>query len=316
MSKPVRDLYISKVVNLQNSIKRITEYQKDPKQYNLLPAHVEGILSDIRTKIPVKQKNIIMNDIQQGLTTLAEVQGLPINAWCVPEKNGYRAVANLFSRIKHNGDTINYQVREVFGILVYANVMRTIANNPKTVYYNTTIVTNSLTIYVRMWMSLIDRMYAVSNNSAQASGVAFNIAKFFLKFLMYERDFGDDFVTSLCASVASKQTGVSDPRVVLEFANRIDQSVFNPDNLNLKSFCMALAEAFPLIKDLDVNVFLRFAISSFGEKSLYMIEQANSFIGYTVSSVYSANLIKDFTFENVSGKDGVKLATTILDMSK
>ena len=68
------------------------------------------------------------------------------------------------------------------------------------------------------------------------------------------------------------------------------------------------------LNNMDINLIMRKFISAYGEKSLYMIELFPAFLGFTITSTYSSGLIKDYMFENVSGKEGAAIASNFLGL--
>jgi hypothetical protein len=312
--RSLKDTYIGEIVNANRMLTQVTGAMTKAEDYRLTKDQLNLISSDIKSKISVSGKQVILDDLESGHIDCLYVPGLNLTGWAINNGKDYTGIANLFGKIKIRDkySFSSYQPREVFGVLMYAHVQRKYAENYNKLVYSTPLLTNAAIVYTRMVMRVIDSMYATASIPVQSAAISYSIAKFFLSYVV-ERDhpLNKETRNSIAMQVAKQQSSIADSAIA-EFGTR-----FNDENLvSLPRLFAGLAESYTVVKDLDVNTFIRKMITMYGEKSLFMIELLSGFLGYTICSAYSSNLIKDFIFESVSGKEGLKIANLFLDLTK
>lgn len=312
--RPMSETYIANILNINGSISMINDSLKKPEKYALTNDHMLSIMNDFKYKINLYGKEIVLAEIEKGNISLQVVPGVPLSGWVVPDSSvdeGLLGIGNLFGKVNIKSPTMAiYQPRPVFGAALFAFILRGYYLNTNKVLFNTQLTTSSTIVYTRMMMQVIDMMFATSSIPLQSAAISYSIAKFYLKYVMGS-SLSDTLIESIALKVAKNQSNVSES-AIKEAGSKIPEVSYS----NLKDFITTISNEFSVIKALDVNAMLRKMISLYGEKSVMMVESHYIFLAYTICSTYSSEIIKDFIFERVSGKEGQQIAATYINMMR
>ena len=311
--RSIKDTYIASILNMDKLFAELQKVSTHPEEYELTQEHVKTITSEIKSKITSYGKMAIIDDLNNNYTHLVSNANLSaLISWVTPSDkgdNGLISYANLFNKVRVKDKyVITFQVREVFGYLMYAYVNRKYIEHAKKVQLNAQLTSNCAIVYTRMIMRVIDSLFATSSIPVQSGAISYCIAKFFIRYVMC-REIGKQLEHDICYTVAKRQADVTESSIV-EFASRIPDEAYE----DTKVFFATLAANFSTLNNMDINLIMRKFISAYGEKSLYMIELFPAFLGFTITSTYSSGLIKDYMFENVSGKEGAAIASNFLGL--
>jgi len=313
--RSIKDTFIGTVLNMPSIFNEINKIQNNPEEFVLSQDHIRTISSEIKSKITSYGKMNIIDDLANGYTKVVNTHSVPLTGWVVPSDsgdNGFSSVANLFGKVRVNKDAhvITFPVREVFGTLLYAHVNRKFIENTRKIQLNSQLTSNCTLVYTRMIMRLIDSTFATSSIPVQSGAIAYCVAKFFIRYVMC-REIGKELENDICYSVAKRHADVTQ-NTMLEYVSKVPDAAYE----DAQVFFKTLANQFTILRGMDINMIMRRCILQYGEKSMFMIELFPAFLGYTIASTYSSNLIKDYIFETVLGKEGSVITSTFLSIVK
>ena len=313
MKKTIRDTYIYDVLGLEKAVANCAKVNAHLEKHALPAALVDAISSEIRYKISVPGRNLILEDLRNGNLTLVdtpEVSSIP--TWMLAEDGKIKtAVVNLFGRLRRNpgGDTATFNVREVFALCLIAETVRRFYEKENKVVFNMQLTKLSAIIYTRMVYRVLDTLYSLDIAPEWVRNrVRANIGFFFLYHLMEKRlNSKDDYDASYDAILTLIPNGKNLASLPIDDLGQENYS-------DLKTFIGALARIHPSLKDLDVTIFLRKFIMMYGEKALLMLESYPYFLAYVFSVSIGGNILKDFALDKTVDKEGIQAYNIFFDL--
>jgi hypothetical protein len=309
-----QDTYVFKQIGLGINLDRIAEINSNLEAAKIKPADLEAITSDIKHKINVYGKEVILDELETGKTIMVYAPRVQLPVWALVDPKGQViSVANVFGAANFTPDKpVNIQQpRKIYTLALMAYVVRKFYEYRKQITQNNQFNTAAGKIYVRFFARILDVLYTVSSSPIQMSGIEFVLGKFFSRYIVERTNLSPDFENNFAHSITSKGRDTTITALIETTKGFTDE-----DYSSLDKFVAALAREFTLLRQADTNTILRRFISMYGEKSLLMIENYQYFIGYTLSAVYSGSLIKDFAYESTMGNDGAKVAQLYLNIVK
>jgi hypothetical protein len=318
MKKTLKDMYVYDVLGLDRVVPKCAEVNQNLDKAGLPPALVEAISGDIRYKISLPGKNLVLDELKTGSLVLvdsAETASVP--TWMVMKDGKIsKAVVNLFGRIrrKDGDETAQYNVREVYAACILAMTVRKFYENETRVVHNLKMTVQASVIWTRMVYRVLDTLYSVDVAPSWVGGVVrAQLAMFFLHYVAEKeirsaKDYDASFDSVLNVIAKAQHVKVSD--VIAKGAVADGQEFLDYVEENwgsLKGLMNKLSQVHPVLKDLDITTFLRKFIMMYGEKSLLMLESYAYFLGFCFTVTAGGNLVKDFALQSAVDKEGVDL---------
>ena len=320
MKKSIRDTYVYKVLDLETTVKNCGTVNSSLDKHALSKDVVEAILSEMKFKISFPSKQLVIDEIKAGRITLVDtplVSSLPtwmITADGVTIKT---AVVNLFGKIKIREDgTAQFNVREVFALAVIALTVREFYLKEAKIVNNLNITKLAVAIYERMFYRVLDVLFSLDVGPEWLrNSVKVDIRLFAASYLMEKRFNSVSDYDNVYNYILKDVLRNVDPAQYLAKVAAGGGQVFDSEKYSsLPVFIERLSKVHPILKDLDVSMFLRKFIMMYGEKALLMIENYQYFLAYVFSVTLSGNIVKDFALEAPVGKEGIQLYNAYFEL--
>ena len=318
MKYSLRDSYIYSLLNIDSVVNKIgTQINTNLDNYKISDDQLNIIISDIKGKSANVGKDKLIKHLQLKEIILVNAPGITIPAWCIPSQNGgIIAVCNIFGKVRINSNNLlTYQVKELFGLIMVANVLRNFFLNENKFLYNSQLIANVGVVYTRLFMRTLDTMFSINamGNERESQFIEYMISKFYLKRVMEKNFATEQMEVSNIANILRKTKKSS--VMVYSIEGHAKNAADYPEEIfaSIDTFCKALAENIPTLNRLETNIFIRKLILLLGEKSALMIESPQYLIAYLTSSAFNTNLIKDFQVAGIAGND--LLSKIALDVS-
>lgn len=318
MKKNIRNTFVYKVLNLENTIQKCANINSDLQGHAIPNEIVDAILNEIKFKISVPMKSRIMEEIKSGKIVIVDSpEASSLQTWMISDGKGgiSHAVVNIFGKIRIGKDNLaHFSIREIFALCILGAAVKGFYEKEPKILNSLTITKSAAAIYERMFYRVLDTLYAVDvGNASLASNVRILIRIFFASFLL-EKKFdiatnqSDSYIDYVIAAY-SPIKAPSDPQSYFTLADG------NPVE-SLESFIVFLSKSHSIFKDLDITQFIRKFLMMYGEKALLMLENYQYFLGYAMTVTVSGNIVKDFALEPCIGKEGIPLYNNFFDLLK
>lgn len=316
MKHSLQDAYIYDLLDLNQTVAAIgSKITPNIDNYKISKDQLAAIVNDFKYKATGYGKERIISLIESGKLIFVEAPGIQLPAWCTQGPNGIVCVCNLFGKVRKGREgNIVYQVKEIFGLAVVGYVIRSFYVNEKRIMFSNQLITLIGGFYTKMILRLLDIMFAISSHPGHVefNGIAFVTARFFLRRVMEKESSIDQEVNNISSILRPINPAFgSSVQLVLDTVKDFPEDSYT----SIDKFVKALAAYFPMLNRLEVNLLIRKMITLYGEKSVLMLESPQYLLAYSVSSMYSANLIKDFQMMSILGnQDGAKLVSTFFGL--
>lgn len=322
MKRSIRDTFVFKALGLEQTIESCAEVNANPLSYSIPKEILEEIYNEFKFKITSLQlKNQVMDDIKSGdILIIDSPECAALQTWMIADGKGgiKHSIVNSFGRIKIKTDgTSQYVTREIFALCVLSIIVKRFFLKEVKILNNLTLIKQSAEAYSAMMIAVIDNLFSIRMSGTVVTHTEMLIRLFFGAYVLEKRfDVQTDQMDSIFSHIlSSKKTG-------LQGLDITPRKLFGVNDGNplesLDSFFKYLSTTSPLLRDLDVGVFLRKMLMMYGEKSLLMVENFQYFLAYIFTVVIGGNLVKDFQMINcIHNNDlGLKMYTNFLDLTK
>lgn len=225
-------------------------------------------------------------------------------------EGGVSAVINL--RLYATRDKLgNYNInnRTLYGLLESAYIARQIHSKWSTFEYNTTIMKYSTIIYVKLMNKILDKKFGINLAPMQSDQINYVLGKFFLLNIIEKKE--GDIVNNIAYSTIFNDTNKQN---IID----CDSNFSNDAYTDLDIFFRNLRENFDILGNLNIRQFIMDWMTMFGEASLFAIEYYPIMLqSVFCGAVIGCNLTaKDSVFDNVVGREALKLHTEISKLLK
>lgn len=320
MKKSIRDTYVYKVLGLETSLQNCSSINKDLASYELSKLHIEQIVNDFKFKVNIPQKNRVIDGIKSGAITIINTEKVNnIPTWLVGDGHGAikTAVSNIFSKtkVRSNDEPLVYNPREIFAQVQLASNLRDFYLKENKILSSNILSSATIFIYTEMVYKVLDVLYSLNvGQDWLKSYVRIHIALFVTSYLLERTNPNDSLFENYKQQISRLSKSVVTGLDNLENVSA-SYSYTKPDAI--VELTKNISMLSPILKDLDITIFLRKFIMMYGESALMMLENYQYFLAYILSASISGNLVKDFNFESVMGtKKGADVYVLFMNLTQ
>jgi hypothetical protein len=308
MKKSIRDSFFYVPLQIESYLNNIQKVNVD--KVKIKDEALENIINEFKFKINFSSKPFIMQLIQTGRMVFVNEPNLYLPAWLQVTTPGKvdRIVVNLFGKVKlKDFDGLNFAPREVYGLSQIGYFLAKFYEQESKVVNNQHILTNAMTVYMRIFFRVLDVLYSVDASANNGMVCRFLINKFFLIYLYDKQN--------------NEQTDELAFRPIknLDSLQRIKTAIgMEPPDMydSLQNFINTLSLIIPNLKELDISSFARKTVLMYGEKSTLMLENLNYLLAIIGSSTIGAGYVKDYVMEVLLGKEAVEVYNNFINTTR
>lgn len=306
--KSITESYLFKKQDeIRNIKKKFMSY--DPSMDNLDINLLEEQLLTIRKRFNYPAKNIILDDLGKTIIPIYNLDRmvipsyipafLTINRYAKSNDDRVIAVVNLGNYGSLNKKTNLFEIdnRKLFGLLQTGEVMLTCFKKWNSITMSQSICKLGSLLYSRMFVKVLDKMFAVNFDPVKADKIKFVASKFFL-INMLEKNSSSTLINNIAYSNCTNGT-------VRNTINIFDEE-FNP--IAYENFANLLQQIQLNIEGcggLSVRTFIDTYAKMYGQNTLLAFDYFPFFLHTVFSVVIGARMNMEFVLEGVFGKEAM-----------
>jgi len=279
----------------------------DPEKDAIPDNEVEELLRLIHKRENYVIKNKVLSDFSDEKVVLVYGQNsdtfgkLPsfIPIWSrYVIGNKVKTFVNLTGpAMRRPGKDLNIGVRTLFALMTCGSIMQAFVTTPDKFLKNVNIYKNLNIIYTKMITKAIDKNFGISQNRVDVDKLSYFISKFFFLNLL---EMQDNISVKNMAAETSQSTSKD---LLLSIDSEFDEKNYH----DINDFLDGLGKYFPRLSNLVLRSLMLEIAKTYKPFMLLSIEFMPYLLMNVVSTVLSAGLNNDFAFENICGKEGLKI---------
>ena len=306
--KPIKDTFIFKMQDKAVSIKsKMITY--NPSLDDISMESIDEQILTIRKRYNYPAKNVILNDLGITIKPIFNKERITIPSYLpsyllVNQYSSDRAggddkiiaVVNLtnYATYDKTKENLNIDAKQLFGLLQCGEILLTCLRKWNTITINQTINKLGSQIYSRMFVKILDKMYAVNYDPIKADKIKFLAAKFFLVNMLERTNTEtiDNIAYSSCTNNTTRNT-------INQFSEDIPTTIYN----SFEHIITQLPLYIDGLHGLTVRTFLDQSMRMYGTAILFAWEYFPMFIHSVASVVIGARLVRENVLEGIIGKE-------------
>jgi hypothetical protein len=260
-------------------------------------AKIQEQVTTIQRRYKYASRSKIVDELTKGelVPVFDEKMVVPafVPAWLVYKAGKIVGVANISLHAKQQGQFLEIDNKRLFGLLQDAVVLRGLHQNQNKITNNMTVVKASSSVYTRMFVRCLDRLYSLNLEPVQADKASYLVSKFFLLYVLGKAD--SESVKGVALKAAVNETPVSVIERV-EDENEVDFS-------SLDGFVESLGDAVPTLRNLNVRSLAETWTRMYGDSTILGIESFQYFTTAIFSAATASGLNNEAVINNLASKD-------------
>ena len=316
--KSIKDTFLFKMQDKASSLKdKMTSY--NPSLDNIDLDMLEEPLNVISKRFNYPAKNIILHELNNSIVPIYNKDrvSLPsyIPAYLYNNRvnssiNQVIAIVNLTNYAKYNktANALDIEPQKLFSQLQCGEILLTCFYKWNSISMSQSICKLSSLIYSRLFVKILDRMFAVNFDPIKADKIKFIVSKFFLLNLLEKTSSGDvinNMAYANCTNGTTKNT-------ISVFSDSLNPVIYN----DFACLIQQLALSIEGMGGITVRTFIDTTVQMYGSTFLLAFEYFPFFLYNVFGVVTGANINKEFVLENVIGKEADRLYTEFVSLMR
>ena len=286
----------------------------DPIMDNVKPEMIEEQIQVIHKRFQYPAKNIILNDLNDTIIPIFNKERITIPSYLPaylmvnpkPNSAGTNkiiAIVNLTNNSKLNktNDVLDIDARQLFGLLQTGEILLKCFYKWNSITMNQNVCKLGSLLYSRMFIKILDKMFAVNFDPIKADKIKFLASKFFLV-NMLEKTSNNELINNICYANCTNGTTRNTINI---FDEELNKNIYG----NFANLIQQIALEIEGCSTLTVRTFLDTSLKLYGQNVLFAFEYFPLFLHTVFSVVIGSRFNQEYVLEGVFGKEADKLYT-------
>jgi len=280
-----------KMIASQNGIQLLNPDKDLPNEFNT-----------IERRINYTTKGPILNAVNKGIINIYDDEAHKIVPYipAVPGRNSVNGdLAMYVNIVRYKTRSGEIYPKTLFALLQDALIYYELQKNWNKYTNNLDLMKVSCFLYSRMTTKILDKVFALDLNEFNSDFMSFIFAKFFLV-NMCERannDLNDQIAYKCCFNRSNIE-------MIKDYETQLADNRFNSIFDLIESLGVISA-----VKGINVRTFVENYLRMYGESTLLSLDFLPAFYQSIFSAAIGGNLVKDYMFESVCGKQLINCYT-------
>ena len=307
--KPIKDTFLFQMQDKSISLKsKMLSY--DPVLDDVSIESIDEQLTTIKRRFNYPAKNIILDDISIRIKPIYNKDRITIPSYLpayiivnpkpTSERDRVIAIVNLTNHASKakDSDLLNIDPKQLFCLLQAGEILLTCYDNWNSITLNQNICKNGALIYSRMFIKILDKMFAVNFDPIKADKIKFVASKFFLLNLLgrTQSETIDNMAYSTCTNGTLRNT-------INQFNEEFNINAYKRFDYFIQQIQLSLDGLYSL----TVRTFIDQSLKMYGPSVVLAWEYFPMFIHIVSSVVIGARFTNESTLEPVLGKEADRL---------
>lgn len=300
-----------------NLTARMTSYNEvtDKVPHQAIEEHIMTIKK--RYTFPLKNKTIFLYEsgkinISYNADKTQVPSYIPAYLMIDPKTKTPMAICNvtLYSKLNQDRTNLNMNTRQLYALMQTGAVTLGCFNNWNAISMNQNICKMGAEIYSKIFVKVLDRMFAVNIDVNKTDKLKFKAAEFFLKNLMGKTN--ENNIHSIAYSCTSGSTSLNGlMQFDKEFTDYKGEAYSGFDK-----FIEALSEKVEGLSELNLRSYLDNYMRMYGTSALMALEYFPAFVHMLSAMVIGCNLNAEHVIENLVGRSADKFLVEVSNILK
>jgi len=307
--KSLKDTFLFSMQDKSTALKaKMLNY--DPTLDDVSQEQLEEQLLIIQRRFNYPAKNIILSDFGVKIKPVFNKDRITIPSYLpsyLMNNRNYNsdydkiiAIVNLtnYATKSKDSNVINIDPKQLFALLQTGEILLTCYDKWHSITLNQDINKLGAAIYSRMFVKVLDKMFAVNYDPIKADKLKFVASKFFL-LNMLERsqtDTIDNLAYSTCTNNTTRNT-------INQFNEEFSSNAYKRFDYLIQQIQLS----FDGLHNITVRTFIDQSIGMYGSSIILAWEFFPSFMNVISSTVIGGRLVNEAILEPVLGRDADKL---------
>ena len=281
--------------------------QYSPVLDNLDKKLLEDELYTISKRYNYPIKNKVISDIESGLIVPVlnkERVKLPtaLPAYLYKDQDKIVAVVNFTNYVsKTMDDTLHGDTRQIFACLQTGTITLGCFHKWNQIVSNQEVNKLGALMYAKMFVKVLDKMFAVNLDNIKADKLKFIAARFYIEKLLGKP--WSESAMNTCLTVCSNTTR----NTIISFNNELNPKAFD----RLDNLIEMISERIEGCSGLTIRAFLDTFMRMYGTSAIFALEYLPLFFHAIFSVAVGAHLNSEFMIESLMGKDIERLYNAV-----